>query len=325
MDQINTQKHILEFISNFNKKNFRYLLSGKLSTSLILKYLISKHNLNPKLNEMLIPKFMGNWVYSNILQSIQTGSTFNNYTKIVYVYHQFGIPQKIEKIKSFADENKLILIEDCAHILNAKKKDQDLKVFNSDYLILSFSKFVNCSPLGGVISKDEEFLEFVDNEIMKSSKIQSIFINFLEFLSKSFKNNKSFKTKITNMNYSLWNYPSKTLSSKIKVFENKIQKERDERVKRFILLKDEIQNKLNLDYFEFEELFCQKLPITIDKENIREKIIQKFIKYKFPFEVLFYDINRNLLNPNFKKTIVLDHSRKNRTFEKQINTIKEIL
>ncbi len=52
MDQINTQKHILESISNFNKKKFRYLLSGKLSTSLILKYLINIHNLNPKLNEI---------------------------------------------------------------------------------------------------------------------------------------------------------------------------------------------------------------------------------------------------------------------------------
>ncbi len=52
MDQINTQKHILELISNFNKKKFRYLLSRKLSTILILKYLINKHNLNPKLNEI---------------------------------------------------------------------------------------------------------------------------------------------------------------------------------------------------------------------------------------------------------------------------------
>lgn len=52
MDQINTQKHILELISNFNKKKIRYLLSRKFFNSLILKYLINKHNLNPKLNEI---------------------------------------------------------------------------------------------------------------------------------------------------------------------------------------------------------------------------------------------------------------------------------
>ena len=84
MDQINTQKHILEFISNFNKKNFRYLLSGKLSTSLILKYLISKHNLNPKLNEMLMPKFMGNWIIQRKI-SISLLLNLNYYCKYMYI------------------------------------------------------------------------------------------------------------------------------------------------------------------------------------------------------------------------------------------------
>ena len=46
MAQIDTQKLFLELKSNISYESFRFLLSGKLSASLILKYLIKKHNIN---------------------------------------------------------------------------------------------------------------------------------------------------------------------------------------------------------------------------------------------------------------------------------------
>ena len=41
-------------------------------------------------------------------------------------------------------------------------------------------------------------------------------------------------------------------------------------------------------------------------------IINNFEKYKFNYEILTYDTNRNFLDPKFEKTIILDHSGKNR-------------
>ena len=122
MDLKNIQKLFLESKFDINDKNFRFLLSGKLASSLILKYLIKKHNINPKLNEILVPKFMGFWVYSNIQQNIQVSTKFSEDTKIIWLYHQFGIPQIID-VKNFAEENKLLIIEDCAHVLKANLDD----------------------------------------------------------------------------------------------------------------------------------------------------------------------------------------------------------
>ena len=50
----------------------------------------------------------------------------------------------------------------------------------------------------------------------------------------------------------------------------------------------------------------------------------RFEHYGFPFEVLTYDKNRNFLDPQFEKTIILDHSGLNPLFEKQIELIKDL-
>ena len=90
---------------------------------------------------------------------------------------------------------------------------------NQTYLMMnilySFSKFVDCSPLGGLQSSNQDFLKIVDQEINQSSKFQSIIINILLKMSKLFKSNKLLHDKLYGINYSLWNYPSKNLDNKI--------------------------------------------------------------------------------------------------------------
>ena len=53
------------------------------------------------------------------------------------LYHQFGIPQK-SIVRNFAKENKLIVIEDCAHVLKANFDDGKSDVFNDEYSIQFF-------------------------------------------------------------------------------------------------------------------------------------------------------------------------------------------
>ena len=150
------QKIFLDLKSNIDYQNFRFLMSGKLASSLILIYLIRKENINPKLNEILVPKLMGWWVYSNIQQNIQLSTSYSKYTKIIWIYHQFGIPQK-SVVRNFAKENKLIIVEDCAHVLKANFDNGKSDIFHDDYSILSFSKFIDCSPLGGLQSSIKTF------------------------------------------------------------------------------------------------------------------------------------------------------------------------
>ena len=324
MNEIETQKFFLHLKSNVDYKNFRFLLSGKLSTALILRYLIRENKINHKLSEILVPKLMGTWVYSNISQNIQISSSFSKFTKILYLYHQFGIPQQNKVIK-FAEENNLLVIEDCAHVLKANFNGGESDIFNSNYSILSFSKFINCEPLGGLYSSNQSFLKFIDKEINQSSKLQSIIINMLVKLSKLSISNKLLFQKLYSINYLLWNFPSQTLKNKINIFNNEIKTEMKNRNIKFNLLKNAIKEKVNIDYFNYDELVCQKLPLVIENKKIMEKIIDKFEYYKFPYEILIYDENRNFLNPKFEKTIVLDHSSKNLLFDKQIELLRKLI
>lgn len=321
---MNIEKLFLELKSNIDYQDFRFLLSGKLASSLILRYLIKKNNINPKLNEILVPKFMGWWVYSNIQQNIQLSTTLSRYTKIIWLYHQFGIPQNL-KVHNFALENKLLIIEDCAHVLKANLDNGKSDIFNSNYSIVSFSKFIDCSPLGGLQSSDKDFLRFVDNEINQSSKFQSIIINILIKICNLIEPNKLLYSKLYSINYSLWNFPSKNLNSGINCFKKKIKNEVIIRDKRFSLFKSEIKEKIYQDYFNYEKLTCQKLPFVIRNKKIMKNIIDKFENYKFSYDILTYDTNRNFLDPKFEKTIILDHSGKNQFFEDQIDLIKKLI
>jgi len=318
------QKIFLDLKSNIDYQNFRFLMSGKLASSLILRYLIRKENINPKLNEILVPKLMGWWVYSNIQQNIQLSTSYSKYTKIIWIYHQFGIPQK-SVVRNFAKENKLIIVEDCAHVLKANFDNGKSDIFHDDYSILSFSKFIDCSPLGGLQSSNQDFLKIVDQEINQSNKFQSIIINILIKLSKLFESNKLLHDKLYSINYSLWNYPSKNLYNKINFFKKNIKDEMKRRNERFLLFKNELKEKNYQDYFNYNELICQKLPFVINNEKIKKNIIDKFEQYKFPYEILTYDTNRNFLDPKFEKTIVINHSNYNLSFEKQIELIKKII
>ena len=138
------------------------------------------------------------------------------------------------KVQNFASENELILIEDCAHVLKADLSNGKSDIFNAKYSILSFSKFIDCSPLGGLWSPDKEFLRFVDNEINQSNKFQSIIFNFLIKICNLIGSDKLLYKKLYSVNYSLWNF-LQNLNSKIHCFK-KIQNE-IKLDKRFSLLK----------------------------------------------------------------------------------------
>jgi perosamine synthetase len=76
-------------------------------------------------------------------------SLINEKTKAVYVIHFFGFPQKIDEIELFCKERRLVLIEDCAHLLTGRYKGRALGTFG-DLSIFSMRKFLP-TPDGGAL------------------------------------------------------------------------------------------------------------------------------------------------------------------------------
>ena len=75
--------------------------------------------------------------------------------------------------------------------------------------------------------------------------------------------------KLFSLNYALWKFPSKNLDSKIKFLKN-IEVELDLRSNNFNLFKNEIKEKIYQDYFNYEDLICQKLPLVIENLNVKK-------------------------------------------------------
>jgi len=324
MEQIITQNQNLKLKLIFKDNNFRFVNSGKLGLSLVLDYLKKFHNFNLKNDEVFVPKYMGQWIYSSLNQKSITSPAFTKKTKVIYMYHQFGVPQKINLIKKFSQENKTILIEDCAHVIGGNFDDNINIGQVGDFTIFSFSKFIDCYLLGGIYSKDINFINYIDKTINASSKLQSLF-NYFSLKLAYFLNEESLiRKKIFNINYSLYNFPSKHLNFIEKNFNKYIFKEINLRIKRFNFLKQISFKFEKMDFLKYDNLILYKLPLIVDAKD-KENLKKIFNKLNFKYELLQYDTNRNMLEPNYQETIVIEIGSKNLDFEKQIEiAIKEL-
>lgn len=77
-------------------------------------------------------------------------------TKVLIVQHTFGIPANMEKIKEFCQQNKLILLEDCAHALGATFNGVKLGTYG-DAAFFSFGRDkIVSSVFGGMAITNNE-------------------------------------------------------------------------------------------------------------------------------------------------------------------------
>ena len=319
MEQTTTQNHSSDLNLIFKENNFRFLNSGKLGLSLILNYLREFENFNPKYDEVFVPKYMGQWIYSSLNQNCVVSPKFTENTKVIYLYHQFGVPQKFKDLEILAKEKKIFLVEDCAHVIFGKNRDFEIGKIG-DFSIFSFSKFINCFLLGGICSKKQNFFKYIDNELSKSSKIQSLFNYFLLRYANILSDKSPLKKRLFSINYSLYNYPSKHLKFIEKNFKKLIKSEIELRLKRFSLAKQLLNHKKSMDFLSYDNLVLYKFPLAFDKKTI-DNLILEFDKNKFKYELLQYDYNRNMLNPNYQKTLIIDVGQKNKFFEKQLDIV----
>lgn len=76
-------------------------------------------------------------------------SKINSNSRAVLITHYYGFPQQIDSLKKFCQENKLFLIEDCAHALLSSYQGRPLGIFG-DISIFSQRKSL-ALPDGGAL------------------------------------------------------------------------------------------------------------------------------------------------------------------------------
>ena len=305
---------------NFYKKNFKYISSGKSGLSLIFNYLKDLKKIDPKIDEAIVPKLMGHWVYSQLNQLIFTSPKLTKFTKIVYLYHQFGIPQKISQDDLKNLKRQYVVIEDCAHVIYgevAKMKIGSL----GHFAIYSFSKFFPCDFLGGLYSNNTSLFNYIKKKKDKISKISFYLIKFFFRLIKIFKKNKYLNLIIISLAYSLYNFSYKPDKKSIKKVENLIAGEIKKRIDRLKKTRKAFQKFNFLDYDKSNDLYAPfAIPLVMNEKTIK-RINDHSLKKNYQFQVIMFDINRNLFNPDYKKAILIDLGCNESIFNFQISSI----
>jgi hypothetical protein len=161
-----------------------YVGSGKSGIALILEYLKIKSVLTNKMTPILVPSWLGTWVYAQTLDYAFPTTRADDPAPVVICYHQYGYPQNMDKVQEIAASRKAVLIEDCAHAAGSFYKDKQLGSMG-DFGLFSFSKFVFCYALGGILARDAEFRSFVSRKQKTCSRSLRLFVNGFKLLDET--------------------------------------------------------------------------------------------------------------------------------------------
>lgn len=303
--------------------------SGKAGISLILKFFQSKGVLTSKMDEVLMPKWVGYWVYNQVNEFARPVFSVSKNTKVIMPYHQYGFPQKIDDINNYAESIGAKVVEDYAHALWMGDNAISSQKFDN-YRVYSFSKFFYSHALGAVSSADKEFIDFAKNEIKTSSSLVTVFNNSVKLLCEMNSDGRLPKSRLWHnllqMSYSLYGVGLRPSGGSVKLLRAKIDNEvlcRKDRYDYF---------KKNFQYLDLEEyLGCQDLspyiiPLMLPLEKL-QKVLCTLQRKGFKTGIYHFDVNRNILNSNYKKVlwIMLHSGISDEDFQNQMQIIKESL
>jgi dTDP-4-amino-4,6-dideoxygalactose transaminase len=272
--------------------------SGKASIALVLSYLCQKGILTDKNSEILVPQWLGYWVYDVMHGFGFPCLDYNERIKLFFVYHQYGFPQNMDEIMSFAKEKDIYVIEDCAHVYESYYKGKRLGTIG-DAAIFSFSKMLPTFLGGAVLTQDRGLQDFIKKKEMENDLFASLFSLVSKVVSE--KVSAGFN-KWVEMSYALY------------VRNTKINKVSFNLLKKELSINSMAERKRNylflLDYFKDYDIFSglekdtvpYVVPLITDK-NCLDKLNKSMNKENIKTGIYHFDVNRNLLNPKFLKCV----------------------
>jgi len=311
-------------------KQFSLIGSGKAALSLILGYLRNTKFIPDKMYEVVVPGWLGYWVYNQIQEFAFPSRSLSSKTRIVLVYHQYGFPQNIDKIMDALSGSNVIIIEDCAHTLFSKYRNKLVGTIG-DFSIYSFSKFLFCYALGGIRYKNKEFKIYLSKQLKKSSSLLVYFLNSTKLIN-DYSNKyphlpiKQMANYLIRMSYSLYGVSFKYSKSSKKLFYNKLDNEIDIRIKRYKYFLEKTNKTGICDHLEQSEICPYIIPINVKKKH-QDKVVTKLKNIGIQTGIYHFDMARFMFEPDFKPCIwVFCHSGiTDNFFEKQIDIILDNL
>lgn len=116
-----------------------------------------------RMDEVLIPPWMSDCVVSAISKTAFASMAPSSRTRAIYVFHQFGYPQRIDRIEEIAVENDWHIINCCVHAPFSKLSGGSLPAWG-DFSVLSLPKLYPCHLGGGLITRNDTICRTLETE-----------------------------------------------------------------------------------------------------------------------------------------------------------------
>lgn len=314
-------------------QNQRIVGSGKSGISLYLSFLSKSGFLRNRFDEVFCPPWMGSWVYSTMTEFAYPSLTHSSNTKVIHMYHQFGFLQDIDEILNFAQDKKLAVLEDSAHLLGIEGLKLNFGIEGS-FSVFSPPKFIPSLPIGIVQSSNSEFLDYVD-AAKNQTRGLGAFSNALtrvrvdHRLSKS--SSKSLEyvrntQRIASKLYSTYPYiPNETKFARAQL--NQLIPEYSLRALRL----EKLYNAIPIEFLpkinsRYTEKVPFKVPVQINSTQFNVLAKSSFQK-EANFGQVHFDFNQNMVKPLYKKAVCIriQGGVSDSQFEMQISEIKKAL
>lgn len=266
--------------------------SGKGAIATVLEHLIQRGIVKSKIDEMLVPDWLGYWVYNQMQSYVFPGKTFSNRTRAIFVYHQYGFPQNMKKIMEYAHDKKLIVIEDCAHAVHSFYEGKRVGWFG-DYSIFSFSKWLFCFSLGGVRGTDPDFAIFTRNLTIQTPLGLTALKNLAKLIFEL-----TGKTGFLKMTFALYGQALKGGFLGEGLVTRNLDREIDLRQKRFQYFLEKTKHLGICEHLPTKGVTPYVIPIIPQSSRI-ERVVQGLLDHKIKTAIYQFDVNRNMLDPNF--------------------------
>jgi hypothetical protein len=289
-------------------REFAYAGSGKAAIAAILYFLRTRGVLLNKMEEILVPPWIGVAVYQQMTEFAFPCLAPTRNTKVMLVYHQYGFPQDMNRILDFALSSDTVVIEDCAHAVESEFQGRRVGTFGK-FAVFSLSKFVYCHALGGVAYQDGDFGKFFGHLSRKSSRLLRLLINFFKFLDEM---NLSRTPPVApeifkgfrRMAYSRYGESVAAGPSAIALWESKRAHEMSARKSLYSHLRDLVDKYGICDHLERDGVTPYVVPVLVNEEKA-ERLVTRLREAGFETGIYHFDVNRFMLEPSYRKTVLI--------------------
>ncbi|MDP2652256.1 MAG: DegT/DnrJ/EryC1/StrS family aminotransferase [bacterium] len=273
-----------------------YTFSGKSALAMLLHYYRSAGVLRDRTDEILVPQWLGIPVYESIHKFCFPTTSYNDRVRGVLAYHQWGYPQHMDTLKKFCKGKGLFLIEDCAHSFESWFNGQRLGTFG-DAAIFSLAKFFPSVMGGATYTTDATIRTFVARAIGNDDPI----------LAKEFFDTRlAFDREPTDRHrveleksYIVYNRALKCPEYSLAVARKETSDgAMDMRKRHYTRYAKAFGSEEHLSELLKEQVVPWVVPLFFDEETCKSVAVA-LQSEGIEADVYHFDVNRNMLNPNF--------------------------